>query len=163
MRGQQVVSRLQAFDAPKPGPLLNPLISLVGAAGFEPATPSPPDWCANQAALRSEVGFRARLRTDRRGTNPGATAKAVIEPVPEAPARVKPARNPRLGVTHVARHACCTSRLSRVTHVAYRAARLSHVTRLGVTHVARHDYRTSRALASRLSPVTIIARHAGCA
>ena len=27
---------------------------LVGAAGFEPTTPSPPDWCANQAALRSE-------------------------------------------------------------------------------------------------------------
>jgi hypothetical protein len=27
--------------------------SLVGAAGFEPTTPSPPDWCANQAAPRS--------------------------------------------------------------------------------------------------------------
>ena len=27
---------------------------LVGAARFELATPSPPDWCANQAALRSE-------------------------------------------------------------------------------------------------------------
>lgn len=27
---------------------------LVGAAGFEPTTPSPPDWCANRAALRSE-------------------------------------------------------------------------------------------------------------
>ena len=26
---------------------------LVGAAGFEPTTPSPPDWCANQAAPRS--------------------------------------------------------------------------------------------------------------
>ena len=26
---------------------------MVGAAGFEPATPSPPDWCANRAALRS--------------------------------------------------------------------------------------------------------------
>ena len=26
---------------------------LVGARGFEPPTPSPPDWCANQAALRS--------------------------------------------------------------------------------------------------------------
>ena len=24
--------------------VLNPLILLVGAAGFEPATPSPPDW-----------------------------------------------------------------------------------------------------------------------
>jgi hypothetical protein len=27
---------------------------LVGARGFEPPTPSPPDWCANQAALRSD-------------------------------------------------------------------------------------------------------------
>src|ERR1700741_4311530 len=26
---------------------------MVGAAGFEPTTPSPPDWCANQAAPRS--------------------------------------------------------------------------------------------------------------
>jgi hypothetical protein len=26
---------------------------LVGAPGFEPGTPSPPDWCANRAALRS--------------------------------------------------------------------------------------------------------------
>jgi hypothetical protein len=30
------------------------LILLVGAPGFEPGTPSPPDWCANRAALRSE-------------------------------------------------------------------------------------------------------------
>ena len=30
------------------------LISLVGAGRFELPTPSPPDWCANQAALRSE-------------------------------------------------------------------------------------------------------------
>ena len=29
------------------------LISLVGAGRFELPTPSPPDWCANQAALRS--------------------------------------------------------------------------------------------------------------
>jgi hypothetical protein len=27
---------------------------LVGAARFELATPSPPDWCANQAAPRSD-------------------------------------------------------------------------------------------------------------
>jgi hypothetical protein len=31
------------------------LIYLVGAARFELATPSPPDWCANRAALRSEA------------------------------------------------------------------------------------------------------------
>jgi hypothetical protein len=30
------------------------LILLVGAARFELATPSPPDWCANRAALRSD-------------------------------------------------------------------------------------------------------------
>src|SRR5580704_16110074 len=30
------------------------LKGLVGAARFELATPSPPDWCANRAALRSE-------------------------------------------------------------------------------------------------------------
>jgi len=32
------------------------LVLLVGAARFELATPSPPDWCANQAALRSDDG-----------------------------------------------------------------------------------------------------------
>ena len=30
------------------------LIYLVGAAGFEPTTPSPPDWCANRAAPRPD-------------------------------------------------------------------------------------------------------------
>ena len=34
--------------------LADPVKILVGARGFEPPTPSPPDWCANQAALRSE-------------------------------------------------------------------------------------------------------------
>jgi hypothetical protein len=33
--------------------LVKCLIALVGAPGFEPGTPSPPDWCANRAALRS--------------------------------------------------------------------------------------------------------------
>ena len=32
----------------------NLLIYLVGAAGFEPTTPSPPDWCANRAAPRPD-------------------------------------------------------------------------------------------------------------
>ena len=31
------------------------LILLVGAPRFELGTPSPPDWCANRAALRSET------------------------------------------------------------------------------------------------------------
>jgi hypothetical protein len=30
------------------------LSALVGAAGFEPTTPSPPDWCANRAAPRPD-------------------------------------------------------------------------------------------------------------
>src|SRR5262245_33819288 len=33
---------------------LKPLILLVGAPRFELGTPSPPDWCANRAALRSD-------------------------------------------------------------------------------------------------------------
>ena len=39
-----------------PGAMLsgNLLIFLVGAAGFEPTTPSPPDWCANRAAPRPD-------------------------------------------------------------------------------------------------------------
>jgi hypothetical protein len=32
---------------------------VVGAPRFELGTPSPPDWCANRAALRSE--YRAAL------------------------------------------------------------------------------------------------------
>src|SRR5262245_54900659 len=39
------------------GSTINPdnyLILLVGAGRFELPTPSPPDWCANQAALRSD-------------------------------------------------------------------------------------------------------------
>jgi len=32
----------------------NPLKLMVGARGFEPPTPSPPDWCANRAALRPD-------------------------------------------------------------------------------------------------------------
>jgi hypothetical protein len=33
--------------------VVKPLIYLVGAPRFELGTPSPPDWCANRAALRS--------------------------------------------------------------------------------------------------------------
>ena len=35
---------------------------MVGAARFELATPSPPDWCANRAALRSDEGAHYRER-----------------------------------------------------------------------------------------------------
>ena len=39
------------------------LILLVGAPRFELGTPSPPDWCANRAALRSaECGEGLRSR-----------------------------------------------------------------------------------------------------
>ena len=40
------------------------LVFLVGAAGFEPTTPSPPDWCANRAAPRPDrngADYRAAL------------------------------------------------------------------------------------------------------
>ena len=36
--------------------------SVVGTAGFEPATPRPPVWCASQAALRPDLVGRSRLR-----------------------------------------------------------------------------------------------------
>jgi hypothetical protein len=50
----------------RPGRILrNCLKSLVGARGFEPPTPSPPDWCANQAALRSVHNVSAMSRNDR--------------------------------------------------------------------------------------------------
>ena len=38
---------------------------MVGMAGFEPATPRPPVWCASQAALRPDaliVRYAERLR-----------------------------------------------------------------------------------------------------
>jgi hypothetical protein len=31
------------------------IFKMVGARGFEPPTPSPPDWCANRAALRPDT------------------------------------------------------------------------------------------------------------
>jgi hypothetical protein len=39
------------------------LTGLVGAAGFEPTTPSPPDWCANRAAPRPDRQNDYNLRT----------------------------------------------------------------------------------------------------
>src|SRR5262245_12340065 len=41
---------------------------MVGAARFELATPSPPDWCANRAALRSAKGRRANEYAGRSGS-----------------------------------------------------------------------------------------------
>jgi hypothetical protein len=43
----------RAASAPSHKPLVF-LAYLVGAAGFEPTTPSPPDWCANRAAPRPD-------------------------------------------------------------------------------------------------------------
>lgn len=56
---------------------------MVGAERFELSTPSPPDWCANRAALRSErrdysdavaaaQPTRPRLRTGRAGRSDAA-------------------------------------------------------------------------------------------
>src|SRR5215510_12938326 len=39
----------------------NSMIYLVGAAGFEPTTPSPPDWCANRAAPRPDLNGRRTI------------------------------------------------------------------------------------------------------
>ena len=50
---------------------------MVGAAGFEPTTPSPPDWCANQAAPRSDLVFE--------GFDPGGERRRTIV-APPAPA-----------------------------------------------------------------------------
>src|SRR5262249_50289570 len=54
---------------------------LVGAARFELATPSPPDWCANRAALRSAEKFLRRVfmaRKGRRIWRPRRTATARV-------------------------------------------------------------------------------------
>ncbi len=39
------------------------LAELVGAAGFEPALSSPPDWRFHQAKLRPEIGTPGGIRT----------------------------------------------------------------------------------------------------
>ncbi len=55
---------------------------MVGAARFELATPSPPDWCANQAAPRS-VGamFRTqpRVRSMANGDSPLNRYRATLQ------------------------------------------------------------------------------------
>src|SRR5581483_4709759 len=60
---------------------------LVGAARFELATPSPPDWCANRAALRSDA---ARTSTTpargRQGDRSRSTGGAGRIAGPAAPA-----------------------------------------------------------------------------
>src|SRR5215469_14746 len=55
---------------------------MVGAAGFEPTTPSPPDWCANQAAPRSDF--------DLLGLTPQGVRKAADY------SQRPPARQPRI-------------------------------------------------------------------
>src|SRR6478672_5550653 len=76
--------------------LRNYLETLVGAAGFEPTTPSPPDWCANQAAPRSDTVF---LRAYTSGARNIAATPFASKPIGEkpqfarfaAPARAQPA------------------------------------------------------------------------
>src|SRR5215831_5529270 len=48
---------------------------MVGAARFELATPSPPDWCANRAALRSEAKRALGSRGSCRFTQPVTASK----------------------------------------------------------------------------------------
>ena len=55
------------------------LENLVGAAGFEPATPSPPDWCANRAALRSEERHAVRRRLGARKGRGGANCGEALQ------------------------------------------------------------------------------------
>src|SRR5260221_14671743 len=70
---------------------------LVGAPGFEPGTPSPPDWCANRAALRSAeknhvyaaAAQRARARMAR------APKRVSVTRAPAAAERVNEEREER--------------------------------------------------------------------
>src|ERR1700753_2423220 len=50
------------------------LFYLVGAPRFELGTPSPPDWCANRAALRSEAVNRPNFAGSYATATPLATA-----------------------------------------------------------------------------------------
>src|SRR5260221_12437984 len=70
---------------------------MVGAPGFEPGTPSPPDWCANRAALRSAeknhvyaaAAQRARARMAR------APKRVSVTRAPAAAERVNEEREER--------------------------------------------------------------------
>jgi hypothetical protein len=59
----------------------NYLIVLVGAGRFELPTPSPPDWCANQAALRSEL-FSLQGETLVRRAGPQVVLKVALGTTP---------------------------------------------------------------------------------
>src|SRR4029450_9701846 len=70
---------------------------VVGTAGFEPATPSPPDWCANQAAPRPERGPESPKRASGypgppRRPRPSATGQ--VPPRPSGTGRPLPGPNP---------------------------------------------------------------------
>ena len=53
-RASQMVPRCDLWEASHSSFRTKCLILLVGAPRFELGTPSPPDWCANRAALRSD-------------------------------------------------------------------------------------------------------------
>src|SRR6266404_4272160 len=56
------------------------VFELVGAPRFELGTPSPPDWCANRAALRSELRrtiVSARARGNRQAFTPPSRSARV--------------------------------------------------------------------------------------
>src|SRR6476660_3389141 len=52
---------------------------MVGAAGFEPTTPSPPDWCANRAAPRPDRSART-IGTPLPQCNLGRSGNAISAP-----------------------------------------------------------------------------------
>ena len=58
------------------------LILLVGAPRFELGTPSPPDWCANRAALRSAAAIATLPGAQAQGRAQAASKRAVPSEIP---------------------------------------------------------------------------------
>src|SRR3954454_1813725 len=62
------------------------LVSLVGAPRFELGTPSPPDWCANRAALRSAAAIATLPGAQAQGSGPAALERgALVATAPSNP------------------------------------------------------------------------------
>ena len=55
---------------------------LVGAPRFELGTPSPPDWCANRAALRSAAAIATLPGAQAQGRAPTASKRAAPNAIP---------------------------------------------------------------------------------
>jgi hypothetical protein len=75
-RASHALPMLDFWEVADPNCGLNSLILLVGAPGFEPATPSRPDWYANRATSRSGLKNEADARRyggNAKGTHPVKT------------------------------------------------------------------------------------------